>query len=84
MGQNRQGRQHRRSAVNQASPAAVSRAGPAAVSRAGAAVASRAVGSTEYDAKIRNAIRYERIVAVKALIPLALVAALIAVYLVYH
>ena len=54
------------------------------MSRAGAAVASRAVGSTEYDAKIRNAIRYERIVAVKALIPLALVAAIIAVYLVYH
>jgi hypothetical protein len=40
--------------------------------------------SAAYDADIRNAIRYERIVAAKALIPLALVALLIAVYLIYH
>ena len=48
--------------------------GAAAVSQAGSA----------YDAGIRNAIRSERIVAFRALIPLALVAALIVVYLVYH
>lgn len=59
MGENRQGRQHERSAVSHPDSAA-------------------------YDADIRNAIRYERIVAAKALIPLALVALLIAVYLIYH
>jgi hypothetical protein len=40
--------------------------------------------SAKYDAEIRNAIRYERMVAARALPPLALVAAIIVVYLVYH
>jgi len=37
-----------------------------------------------YDADIRNAIRYERLLAVKALIPLAMVTVVVVAYLHYH
>jgi hypothetical protein len=41
-------------------------------------------GSYDYAAEIRNAIRYERALAVKAVIPLALVGLVIEVYRIVH
>jgi hypothetical protein len=40
--------------------------------------------SADYAAEIRNAIRYERALAVKAVIPLALVGLIIGVYRILH
>lgn len=37
-----------------------------------------------YEADVRNAIRYERILAARALIPCALVAVVIEIYLYFH
>lgn len=40
--------------------------------------------SPSYDADIRNAIRFERVLAVKSLVPFGLVALVIAAYLTSH
>jgi hypothetical protein len=41
-------------------------------------------GQEGYEAEIRNARRFERLLAARSLVPIALVALIIAIYLHYH